>query len=485
MLLPGEPVPTDSVAQASAPAPSIVPVATAPLAIADAQDPTPTRKPVVPQDSPLATMSIAELEAHAAWLQHLLRQRLLFEPAAAALADPAAVGESATSGTARVLRRELAEFAWSNALGVRGGGAYFSFATKSHSYDDHPDLSLQEQQFSSGFYGGCVGLVMALGDVPLASLGAQPPATLRAEQHAAWNHMWQASGEPGVEPAWRERADKLGLASHEQARKGRTYLLRRTGQDEHDLLVAFRSLASDEHGHTIAYRVLHTFVPNEHVPTGMPAAPAGEPPSALVGLPANALLAALAELRAVAEPRLLAVSADVAAQWANELRGDDSGACRILQRGRYAAIVQSREGGAYFDFVKRTHAYADGVHVGLEMGRLQTGFAGGDMGFVLDLGAVPLATAGTGGEADALRERATFLRNVVPVRDGSGKFALTAADAERARALELRDAAANAGHTYLLRVVHDDHTLLVAMHVVQVDRDGATLVWRILARNGR
>lgn len=455
-----------------------------------AQDPasTPVRAEVAGAATAPTTRPLAELEAEAAWLQHLLRQRLLVEPAAAAQRDPAAVGDGPDSGTVRLLRRELAEFAWSNALGIRCGGAYYSFATRSHSYDDHPDVALESDHFASGFYGGVVGLVLALGDTPLASLGERPPATLAGDRFDAWDHMWRATtGRQEDAEAFRQRAERLGIASRAPAHPGHTYLLRRTGQDEHDVLVAFRSLGHDEHGHTLAFRVLRTFTPSARVATGMPAAPLGEPPVELAALPATALLARLAELRAVTERQLLTVPRDVLTSHAHELNRPDAGACRILARGRFAALVQSRESGAYFDFVDRTHAYGDGVHVCLEHGRLRTGFAGADTGFVLDLGPVPLATAAAGVEGDAaLRERAEFVRRVVPLRGERDSLVLAGADAERAHALGLRaDAAAVAGHSYLLRTVQDDHTLLVAFTVVQLDRDGATLVFRILARDGR
>jgi RNA polymerase sigma-70 factor (ECF subfamily) len=468
-------------------APAEVAVGGAPrAATVAAQDPAPApvRAEVAGAATAPTTRPLAELEAEAGWLQHLLRQRLLVEPAAAALRDPAAVGDGPDAGTVRLLRRELAEFAWSTALGVRGGGAYYSFATRSHAYDDHPDVALDNDQFASGFHGGVVGLVLPLGDTPLAALGDRPPTTLATERLAAWDHMWRATpARPEDAAAFRQRAEQLAIADREPARPGHTYLLRRTGQNEHDVLVAFRSLGHDEHGHTLAFRVLRTFTPSARVASGMPAAPAGEPPAELAALPANALLARLADLRATAEPQLLTVPRDVLVAHANELTRADAGACRILARGRFAAVVQSREGAAYFDFVDRTHAFGAGVHVGLEQGRLSTG---GD-GFVLDLGPVPLAAAAAGLAGDAaLRERADFVRRVVPLRGERGARSIADADAERARTLDLRaDATAVAGHTYLLRSVQHEHMLLVAFTVVQLDRDGATLVFRILARDGR
>ncbi len=41
--------------------------------------------------------------------------------------------------------------------GYRGGGAYFSFTTRTNDYNQRPDLEFQHGAFSSGFYGGQLG----------------------------------------------------------------------------------------------------------------------------------------------------------------------------------------------------------------------------------------------------------------------------------------------------------------------------------------
>ncbi|HEX6812637.1 MAG TPA: sigma-70 family RNA polymerase sigma factor [Planctomycetota bacterium] len=447
----------------------------------------PPQSPGRPADDPaLAAMTIAELEAAAAWIQHSLRQRLLVPSPNEVAAELQALGPTSDAGSTRVLRRELAEFRWGTALGVRGGGAYFSFATKSHSYDDEPDLGLEQGNYGCRFYGGTVGLLMPLGDVPLAALHAQRPAQIGAGREDAWQHMWHAADERGLDHAWEQQGLALGLACDTAARPQQTWLLRRASAREHDVLVAFRCVASDEHGHTIVYRTLRTFVASAKVAAGMPEAPRGQPPAWLQGRDAQALLALLADLRTIAEPRLLAVPDEVTAKWPTLMNRDDAGVCRILPRGRFSAIVQSREGAAYFDFIARTHAYERGVHLGLEGDRFLTGFAGNDTGFVLDLGTVSLDAAHDPTVAGPeLRDRAVFMRDVQIERDERGAPGLSAGDAKRARALGLESSAvAIAGHTYLLRAVQD-HTVLVAFTVVRLDRDGATLAWRLLERVGR
>src|SRR5262249_14695127 len=173
-----------------------------------------------------------------------------------------------------------------------------------------------------------------------------------------------------------------------------TYVLRRVYADEHDILVAFRPVASDENGQTIVYRVLRRFFAVDRGRSNqMPAGPAGTAPDGVANLQADALLQRLAAIRAQAEPRLLAVADADRRAWADLLAQPATGIARILPRGRFDALVASREGGAYLDFVTQAHAYGNGVHLGLEQGQFGSGFAGDEVGYLLDLGPVPLAAA--------------------------------------------------------------------------------------------
>lgn len=62
---------------------------------------------------------------------------------------------------------------------IRGEGAYFSFATRSNSHDDQPDIEWQHERFGTGFQGRNTGAFLDLGDVPLASVRlAQAPDVL-------------------------------------------------------------------------------------------------------------------------------------------------------------------------------------------------------------------------------------------------------------------------------------------------------------------
>jgi hypothetical protein len=442
------------------------------------------------QDPVLADMPIGELETLAAWIQHLLRRRLLVAEPDVVGSELAALAGLGDVGATRVLRREWAEFDTSTALGIGGGGAYFSFASKSHHYGDRPDLGLQGGHYDASFYGNMAGALLPLGDLPLADLGTQLPRSMGMDATEAWELMWQPALDRAgrVDENWVRRAADLQLWSTCPALPGRTYLLHRAGGGEHDLLVAFRTVATDAYGHTIVYRVLRAFTAPDQRAVSMPKAPPGEPPAWLNGRDVEQLLELLAQLRAVAEPRLLAVSEAVLTAHRTWLARGGCGVDRILSRGRFNAIVASREGAAYFDFVAKTHAYDGGVHLGLEAGRFSTGFAGSDTGFVLDLGPVPLETAEN---AQPVHDEGTckalvLVRDLQPVKQPDGALRVAPRDEERARDLGLAvSCPASAGHTYLLRAVKSDHTVLVAFQVIEFDAGGATLAWRILSREGR
>lgn len=113
--------------------------------------------------------------------QRALEDRLLVGPAKwASRLDATQFGNG---GIARILNRGQ-----SGLVSLRGGGAYFSFTSRSNSYDDGPDIELQRWAFHSGFAGGDVGVVVRLDqksvdDVTLDVL----PDVLRLRSAAAFD----------------------------------------------------------------------------------------------------------------------------------------------------------------------------------------------------------------------------------------------------------------------------------------------------------
>jgi beta-lactamase regulating signal transducer with metallopeptidase domain len=178
----------------------------------------------------LIRLDDASLVALQSQLAALVETRLLGKPADAAA--PAAKD----SGTARILQSGR----YSGLMRVRGDGAYFSFVTRSNSYDEEPDLEWNQKQFTTGFYGSNDGSFLDLGDTPLADVeAAKLPANL--------------VGAP------QEAGGRVNRSNEVRAAVGHTYVLRSVLKDEHDVLAAFRPLQQDDYGMTIDWRVLHRY----------------------------------------------------------------------------------------------------------------------------------------------------------------------------------------------------------------------------------
>jgi hypothetical protein len=58
-------------------------------------------------------------------------------------------------------------------LPIRGGGAFYSFAEKTHAFGPWSELSLNDGLLITGFAGNSLGLLVPLGDVPLESVTPQ------------------------------------------------------------------------------------------------------------------------------------------------------------------------------------------------------------------------------------------------------------------------------------------------------------------------
>lgn len=482
-LVTSTPAPSNgSVAAAAAPAVPAEVAATGsstatPAPTAREQVPAAAAAPAAAQDPDYSKMATPELQNLALWIQQRLRTLLLTADPDDVGAELAALRGHADTGAIRLLRAQRFEFAANEPLGLRCGGSYYSFVGKNHKCDSDTDLWLQ-----TGSFGAVNGYLLDLGDLPLAELTATPPATLAPRAAQAYAHMWSTGYDParGATAEFDARARALQLSSYADSAVARTYLLRSMVAREHDVLVAFRSVASDATGHTLVYRVLHRF---SQVDGGYraPAGPVatGKPPAWIAEQSAEQLLAALDDLRAVAQARLLAVPEALSQQHAAEL-GPTSGLCRILQRGRFAALTRTRGECAYYDFVKRSHDFNDQPHVVLGQGLLHC-----TRGLLVDLGNVPLAQAEVAAtHTDRwAREAVEFLVAPITQRDDTGRLRISPDRQEIAqRKGYVHGATAAPNHTYLLRYAGDATDLTVALRVLESDDDGATLLWRIVSR---
>lgn len=159
------------------------------------------------------------------------------------------------AGAARIVERGR----YDAIVEQRGGGAYYSFATRTNDYDKEPDLELQQGTYSTSFYGGTFGFVFDLGDYPIENVPKGPdavPSGLTPEQETAWRFL--ASEVPADREgrrAWEKRGKDLGLKEDQvKAHPDHTYLLRAVLPGEHDILVAFRDAHRNDTGHTLVWR---------------------------------------------------------------------------------------------------------------------------------------------------------------------------------------------------------------------------------------
>ena len=146
-----------------------------------------------------------------------------------------------------------------NELGVRGGGAYFSFVTQSNDYDRVPNIELQQWRFQSGFAGNDFGFVkvlaveslskVALKDVPdMLKLPARKFHEVgRAHRRKLWQQQNRHDAQGPPEPAY------------PPADVGKVYVVRSVVWRDADVLAVFQILAKDEFGVTFAWKVLKNF----------------------------------------------------------------------------------------------------------------------------------------------------------------------------------------------------------------------------------
>lgn len=186
---------------------------------------------------------------------------------------------------------------------------------------------------------------------------------------------------------------------------------------------------------------------------------------------------------ALATERLLALPSGWEQQYASLLALPGARAVRVLQRGLYD-LSPKDQGGAYYSFALDDHDYQREPDLEYQGDAILTGFAGDNTGHVLDLGEVPLAAATLDGPIEGLDAETSrlrsFLSSYVPVREnGRADDPFRAAIGLEPRYIGRTKAVA--GHTYLLRaILPDQHDLLAAFTLVQVQPESIVLVGRIL-----
>ena len=154
----------------------------------------------------------------------------------------------------RLMPREL----YDHKFTVQGGGAYYSFTTKSHDYQKIAQIELSQNYLSVGFAGADYGFIADLGSVPLAGITKEtdeinflvnykPPtkeADVRIEQRKAGNYETENA-------TYRSRV----LFS-----VGHSYALRAISFDQADVLVALKIYRKDTDGSLIIFwKLLENF----------------------------------------------------------------------------------------------------------------------------------------------------------------------------------------------------------------------------------
>lgn len=143
-----------------------------------------------------------------------------------------------------------------NALSIRGGGAYYSFTKKSHSYNDTPQIELQQDDLSVGFNGASYGLMIGLDDCSPVENASRVAALMnyqprQLEQEARGQYSQLHAGLYFDAQIFRRRLP---------ATVGSSYLLRAISFGEADTLVFFKIHRQDADGGLIIFwKILKEF----------------------------------------------------------------------------------------------------------------------------------------------------------------------------------------------------------------------------------
>jgi hypothetical protein len=141
---------------------------------------------------------------------------------------------------------------------VRGGGAYYSFTSQSHSYDAIPQISLEQNNLEVGFYGVSYGFLTDLGKIRLAEIGAKTKGlNLLANYRPPLD---QAGARLEKRKSRGFEAENLIFKDALPVIVGNSYLLRAVSYDEADVLVAFKIHRRDTDGSLIIFwKLLENF----------------------------------------------------------------------------------------------------------------------------------------------------------------------------------------------------------------------------------
>jgi len=453
--------------------------------------------PGVVPDLHLASLGNDELMNLAVQTMRALEKNLLTPDPRFAEQEKALLELPDTGIVRLVMRRENGP-PFEGLMFPREGGCFFSFATLSHDFDKEPDI-----YYELGCLGAQYGMLLQLGDVPLASIESSvttPPPALGAERRACWEALFSSLDPSGGAEQVEKRRNELKLVKL-PAEVGQSYALRGFQEHQHDLLVALRVLGKDETTITLSWRVLFRRPrPGEELnyatkPT-FAEVPAG--PAWMDRVKADDLIALLHSTRAVSEPRLIEVSKECIAstEWLREGSEGAAGWFRVLPELSYGPVIDSPGKCAFYAIDRRAYVNHDEAEIGLPYGDLSSN-SGSGTGWMLDLGELSreeLAGVLVGEApqriAKADLEKWSFLWEArSATRPGWRAEERYVKPEEFARGDELHLRAAvkpTAGHSFLLRsIVRTGADHLMLMTTLETSKDGTSFSWRELKRFDR
>ncbi len=277
-----------------------------------------------------------------------LRPRLLTPPADVIAAWQAA-HPNAGMEFARVLDRSKfnAQFD-SGVVGVRGGGAYYSFVTRSNSYDDEPTIGLDNGRFTETFYGHSQAV--------LRDLGIIDPVGVPANWSPKGAELFEVISKGPALPTDVADSRLTALLDDRRSNDSRlvlqhTYLLRGVSPNEHDLLAAFVPIHQDAFGITLAWRVLEAWpVPDRRTGFGEKAPRKNLAPEAwTASMSTDGLLLLLGRIRVFTSERLVAIPDALRQQWPNRPLA------RVLRDYYGDRFVNIDGGGRFFNFATQSN----------------------------------------------------------------------------------------------------------------------------------
>jgi hypothetical protein len=194
-----------------------------------------------------------------------------------------------------------------------------------------------------------------------------------------------------------------------------------------------------------------------------------------------------------AEKRLLSPAQEDLDRFKNFLKLPDTGLIRLFPKGRFLYspnIVSAGDpkqistlpitgAGAAYSFTKKTHEMSEWSEIAFQDGKLFSGFAGGVLGFMANLGDMPLESVSlkTPGVEYLRRLTGPKSRSEAILQSKRNSDGFKAGDATYYSVLE-----AVPGSTYVLRSVAEGRSdILITFRVCRKDEDGSLIIlWRRL-----